>query len=197
MTPEDEQSQVRVVDRRWWVRGETGVVDEQPSLKPTYVEDLEQRLNDVTAQLQAALAERRRGADDIEQTRSRLRRESAREIERARRGVLTDFLEVLDNLERAIAAGQETGSETDASSITRGVELVRDLFVAKLGALGVQRIAAAGQPFDATWHDAVSMAPVDPQQDGIVVAVVREGYAMGDEVLRPASVVVGKSADSQ
>jgi molecular chaperone GrpE len=197
MAPEDEQPQVRVVDRRWWVRGETGAVDEQPSLKPTYVEDLEQRLNDVTVQLQAALAERRRGTDDIEQIRGRLRRESAREIERARRGVLTDFLEVLDNLERALAAGHETGSETDSRGITRGVELVRDLFVAKLGALGVQRIAAAGQPFDAIRHDAVSVAPVDPRQDGMVVAVIREGYAMGDEILRPASVVVGKSADSQ
>ena len=80
--------------------------------------------------------------------------------------------------------------------IVRGVELVRDLFVAKLIALGVQRIAAAGEPFDATRHDAVSMAPADPHEDGIVVAVIREGYAMGDEVLRPASVVVGKSADS-
>jgi molecular chaperone GrpE (heat shock protein) len=36
------------------------------------------------------------------------------------------------------------------------------------------------------------MAPVaDPSQDGMVVAVVKEGYALGDELLRPASVVVG------
>jgi molecular chaperone GrpE (heat shock protein) len=37
------------------------------------------------------------------------------------------------------------------------------------------------------------MAPVtDPSQDGLVVAVAREGYAIGDELLRPASVVVGR-----
>ena len=58
---------------------------------------------------------------------------------------------------------------------------------------GVTPIDALGQPFDATSHEAVSMAPVtDETQDGRVVAVTREGYAVGDELLRPASVVVGR-----
>ena len=52
-----------------------------------------------------------------------------------------------------------------------------------------------GQPFDASRHEAISTAPVsDPAQDGRVVAVVKEGYVIGDELLRPASVVVGTAA---
>src|SRR5438477_585174 len=52
---------------------------------------------------------------------------------------------------------------------------------------------ARGEPFDAERHEAVTTAAVtDPAQDGLIVAVVREGYAIGDEVLRPASVVVGQ-----
>ena len=104
---------------------------------------------------------------------------------------MSDLLEVLDNLDRAIAAARE--SDAPAGTLLRGVELVRDQFLAKLEALGVRHIDTLGQVFDAAVHEAVSMAPVtDPSQDGLVVAVAREGYAIGDELLRPASVVVGR-----
>jgi molecular chaperone GrpE len=70
---------------------------------------------------------------------------------------------------------------------------VRDLFRAKLEGFGVTRVPAAGQRFDPSQHEALSLAPVaDPAEDGVIVAVVREGYAIGEELLRPASVVVGK-----
>jgi molecular chaperone GrpE (heat shock protein) len=60
-------------------------------------------------------------------------------------------------------------------------------------------MAALGEPFDATRHEAVSMAPVDEaSQDGIVIAVVKEGYSISqgenDDLLRPAAVVVGAKA---
>ena len=61
--------------------------------------------------------------------------------------------------------------------------------------MGVSSIAALGSPFDAAIHEAVSTAPVaDHTQDGIVVAVAREGYVIGDDLLRPASVVVGAAS---
>ena len=51
-----------------------------------------------------------------------------------------------------------------------------------------------GEPFDAARHEAVTTTPVaDPSQEGVVIAVLKEGYAIGDEVLRPASVVVGRA----
>ncbi len=80
---------------------------------------------------------------------------------------------MLDNLDRAIGAARD--SDVKADSLLRGVELVRDQFLAKLEALGVRRVDALGQPFDAASHEAVSMAPVtDDTQDGRVVAVTRE-----------------------
>ena len=52
-----------------------------------------------------------------------------------------------------------------------------------------------GQKFDAARHEAVTTTPVaQADQDGVVISVIREGYAVGDELLRPASVVVGKHA---
>lgn len=193
----DQEPQVRVVDRRWWARGDTADsrTDAAPdSLKPTYVQDLEQRLEDTTRQLQTALADQRRSFDEFEQVRARLRRDTAREVERGRRTTLVELLDVVDNLERAIAAG---GPEATAEphALLRGVTLVRDQFLAKLGSFGVHRIAALGEMFDATHHEAVTTTPVEhPNEDGRVVAVVKDGYAIGDEILRPASVVVGRMA---
>jgi molecular chaperone GrpE len=121
--------------------------------------------------------------------RSRLRRDIDRDIERARRALLADFLEVADNLDRALAAAP---GGTDAAFV-RGVDLVRQLLLARFAAYQVKPMDAEGQRFDPARHEAVSLVVVsDPEQDEVVQAVVRKGYAIGDEVLRPAAVVVGK-----
>jgi len=166
---------IRVVDRRWWARQESDTATAAPEperdRKPSYVEDLERQLADKTTHLQAIAVEHRRALEEFEQAKLRIRREVVRDVERSKRAVVSDLLEVLDNLDRAIAAARE--SDAPAGTLLRGVELVRDQFLAKLEALG--------------------MAPVsDPSQDGRVVAVAREGYAISDELLRPASVVVGR-----
>jgi molecular chaperone GrpE len=192
---EKAEPQIRVVDRRWWARTDTpasGDPDiERGGRKPTYVEDLERQLADRAEQLRTYQAEHRRALDEFEQVKTRIRRDTTREVERGTRAVLAELLEVLDNLDRAITAARTTtGAE---SSLLRGVELVRDQFLAKLQGFGVMRLAPLDQPFDAGRHEAVSTAAVtDPAQDGTVVAVVKEGYAIGDELLRPASVVVGR-----
>ena len=185
--------QLRVVDRRWWARGETDEPGGDPGgRKPTFVEELEQQLADKTAQLQTFLTDHRRALEEFEQVKARIRRDTARDVERGKRSVIAEFLDVLDNLDRAIAAAA-AHPDSDPALLT-GVRLVRDQFLGKLQGLGVTRLDVIGQPFDAARHEAISTAPVsDPAQDGKVVAVVKEGYAIGDELLRPASVVVGKA----
>ena len=113
-----------------------------------------------------------------------------REVERCTKAVIAELLEVVDNLDRAIAAAGD-----DETPLLVGVRQVHDQFLAKLEGFGVARLAALGEPFDAALHEAVATTPVDdPSLEGHVVAVVREGYAVGDELLRPASVVVGAQA---
>jgi molecular chaperone GrpE len=190
--PDPKDPEVRVVDRRWWARGDAAPVEDEPRLKPTVVEELEKRLADANEQLQAVLSDYRRASEEFEQSRLRIRRDLARESERGRRAVLADLLDVLDNLDRAIAAARGA-PQTDASqTLLRGVELVRDQFLSRLESHGVTRLVALGAAFDPQKHEAVSMAPVaDPSQAGSVVSVVREGYTIGDDLLRPAAVVVG------
>jgi molecular chaperone GrpE len=191
-----DDSEVRVIDRRWWARRASSdaadLPDDAPARKPTVVEDLEQRLAESGEQVQAVLSEYRRASEEFEQAKVRIRRDVAREVERGRRTVLAELLEVLDNLDRAIAAARGPRSAEGGDSLLRGVELVRDQFLAKLESFGVSRIDALGTPFDPQIHEAMSLAPVaDASQAGLVVAVVREGYAMGADLLRPAGVIVG------
>lgn len=193
----EKESPIRVVDRRWWARGESSsaTAEEPPPTKPSYIEELEHRLQDSSAQLQTVLNEHRRSLEEFEQIKARMRRDTARDVERNRRALLTDLLEVVDNLERAIAAARDHRAQPSEAvdKVTRGIELVRDQFLAKLSSFGIARMDALGRKFDAARHEAVTTAPVDnPDQDGLVVAVVKDGYAIGDELLRPASVVVGK-----
>lgn len=192
---ENQEPPLRVVDRRWWARQDAEPGDAAPApapdttgQKPTYVEELEQQLAERSAEIQNYAIEHRRALEEFEQARLRVRRDVAKEVERGRRAVLAEMLEVLDNVDRALAApGDQAGSP-----LHRGIELVRDQFLAALERLGVRRIAALGETFDASRHDAVSTAPVDEaSKDGTVVAVVKEGYAVGNDLLRPASVVVG------
>lgn len=191
---EPADPQVRVVDRRWWARqGGADAGDDGEARKPSYVEDLERQVSEQAAQLHTWAADHRRALDEFEQVKTRIRRDVGREVERGRRAVLVELLDVLDNLDRAIAAARSSESDEALERLTRGVELVRDQFLGKLGGFGVTRLDALNQPFDASRHEAVTTTPVsDPAQDGIVVAVMKEGYGIGDEVLRPASVVVGK-----
>jgi molecular chaperone GrpE len=78
--------------------------------------------------------------------------------------------------------------------LLQGVELVRRQFISKLEGFGVTMIDAEAKPFDPVLHEAVTSVPVPPEQDGKVVGVIRQGYRMGDDVLRPTSVAVGKAA---
>ena len=182
---------MKVVDRRWWARGDDGDAAAERSSKPTYVEELEQQLAEKDRTAQEYIAKYRQAAGEFEESRLRLRREIAKDIERGRREILADLLEVVDNLDRAIDAARQSPSP---DALLQGVEMVRRQFLSKLEGLGVKRIDLAGAEFDPLQHEAVSTVPAsNPEDDGRVVGVVRHGYTIGGDVLRPASVAVAKA----
>jgi molecular chaperone GrpE len=180
-----------VVDRRASAMAEEAIADaaaqEAVETKPTYV-----------AQIELALAEKDRKlreiAAELTAVQERTRRESAREVERSRRALLVDLLDVADNLDRALgASGVEDAA--NAMHIAAGVGLVRDLLAEKLSAHGVVRIEALGARFDPKRHEAQALVPVeDAARDGVVIDVYRQGYAIGGDVIRPAGVAVGRAS---
>jgi molecular chaperone GrpE len=196
MSDKEQEIPVKVVDRRWWVNQEpanTTTATATPSLKPTYVEELEQKVAERDKQVQEYLTKYRQASQEFEDARARMRKEVARDAERNRREVLVSLLDVLDNLDRAVESARSAGTPSD-DPLLQGVEMVRRQFLGKLEGFGIRRIAAEGEHFDPMLHEAVSAVPVDDSHDeGRIVGVVRPGYRIGDEVLRPALVAVAKS----
>jgi molecular chaperone GrpE len=145
------------------------------------------------AALEAEKAELRermlRIAADADNWKKRARKEHADAEARIREAVLRDFLEVVDNLERA-AASFGSGTEGDAKSVRDGVDLVLRQFRSKLERYQVKAIEAIGQPFDPRCHEAISQLPSTEVQPGSIVQEFQRGYVIGEKLLRPALVVV-------
>lgn len=183
-------SDLKVTDRRWWAQQEQDgapIVTDEPKLKPTYVEELEARLAAKDAELQQLLARYRGASEEFDQARARLRKEVSKDVERGRRAMLVPFLEVLDNLDRALVAACDRQNDP----FVDGISLVRQQFLQTLAALGVAPVNPLGEAFDPALHEAVATTPGQPGiPEGQIVGVVRPGYLIGDEVLRPAMVAV-------
>jgi molecular chaperone GrpE len=189
----DPQEPVKVVDRRWWARNaDTPPSESEPVVfeKPSYVQELEQKLAEKDAQLQEYVTLVHEAQREFDAMRARVRKDAARDAEMSRRSVFADLLEVIDNLDRALAAAR-AGKGAD---LAQGVELVRQQFLHKLAGYGISRVEPLGEPFDPQLHEAVTVVPVTDQYgEGIVAGVAAPGYRIGDDVLRPATVAVASS----
>jgi molecular chaperone GrpE len=100
--------------------------------------------------------------------------------------LLNEFFPVLDNLQQAMTHVPE---EQRALGWVQGIGFIHKQFTDVLGRYGLQSFSAVGTPFDPARHEAVGEAEGTP---GIVVREVASGYQMGDRVVRPAKVIVGK-----
>ena len=129
---------------------------------------------------------------DLDNYKKRIRNEMSEHEARTREAILCDFLEVADNLERAIASW-EVGGAKDVRSIRDGVDMVLRLLRSKLARHSVTAIEAKGQPFDPRLHHAISQASSNEAAPGTVLHEVQKGYREGERLLRPATVVVASA----
>lgn len=153
-----------------------------------------EQLNNLLAQKDELIRRADQRADqahrEIEAARHRLTVESAKELEQRSRKLMVGFLEVMDDLDRAIESTKNMEHNPD---VLAGIELVRRELLTYLEQLGVEHIPSMGEKFDPERHEAMSLVSVaDPKQDGRIVGVMREGYSIGGDILRPAGVAVGK-----
>ena len=167
----------------------------EPSLKPTYVQELEarmkgaeQKLIEVKTQFAELSTQLRR---DVDETRQRLNRSAEERIQRERADFIAALLPVSDNLRRAIEAA-ETGGSLEA--IVRGIKSTASSFEAALAAAGIEPLASVGEIFDPELHEAVDTIPVEPEREGLGVGEYARGYRIGERLLRPARVQVGRAA---
>lgn len=152
-------------------------------------EELPDELAQVSAQAAEYLDGWQRARAELANYKKRVERERQAAYLRAAGDILTQQLDVLDDLERALE-GRPTEGEPGVWA--DGIELVRRKLLALLDSHGVETINAIGQPFDPNYHEAISHEDTDEAKPGYVIDVVKQGYRMGDRVLRPALVRVAK-----
>ena len=98
--------------------------------------------------------------------------------------VVTEFLPVLDNLERALAA------DCTDEGYKKGVQMIYDSFLEALDKLGVEKVPT--DTFDPSMHQAVQQVQSDDHESGSIVTVFQNGYRIGTRVLRFAMVSVAQ-----
>jgi molecular chaperone GrpE len=190
----DEQDpDYRVEDRRHWVDSET-LDDDQTSAapsKPTFLEECRQRAEEAERRLQEYVAAFKRQQEEQEQFRLRLSRDVERKAELRFGELVAPLLELADDLERALGHAQGV---PQAQPLVQGVSIARDRFLSTLQRQGIEAIVpAAGDEFDPNEAEAVRMDPVtDEALNGRVTETLRAGYRLGDLVVRPARVAVGR-----
>lgn len=124
-----------------------------------------------------------RARADLENYRKRSDAEVERRAGAARDRLLLDWLEVVDDVDRAL----KYGTVADAA-----LRPVQEQMHAVLARHGVERIEAEGAPFDPELHEAIGVLDTDEAPPNTVVEAVRGGYRVGDRVLRPARVIVAR-----
>ena len=184
-----EDPEIQVHDRRFWVEDESaeGKASIPTRKYPSLVEELKAR----TELAEQKLKEKIEQLDqENEAFRVRLSKDMDRRIEQEKLELFSNFLELIDNLERALKAAHQTLS---FEVLKEGVQLNLDLFLRKLQSLGIEPMELLHQPFDPHEAEAVGVVAVDdPDLDQHVVEVVQRGFRWGEQVLRPARVRTGQ-----
>jgi molecular chaperone GrpE len=129
---------------------------------------------------------------DFENFRKRMTVEVAAAAARGRGELIRDVVPVLDDLERAIqAAGLDPVGDSE-DGLSHGVLLVFRSLRDSLGRNGVEAVDPKGERFDPTMHEALSTVKADGVEPGTIVEVMQKGYRLGEQLVRPARVVVSE-----
>jgi molecular chaperone GrpE len=163
----------------------------QAALSRKHVELVQEQLARVTAEKNAGQEQSVRLKAEFDNYRKRAERERQEASFQAHSAVMTSMLEVLDNLDRALANGKsETGNLQD---FLQGVELIQKQLIDGLAVHGVTVIPALGGLFDPTMHEAIAAEVTTEHAPNTVIEELKRGYFLGDRLLRPAMVRVAMS----
>jgi molecular chaperone GrpE len=161
---------------------------------PAEVGDLAERIQEAVS---AALAEQRDMVLRAQAEVQNMRRRCEADVEKAHKFALEKFsgelLTVVDNLERALNAVPDAGSE-QVKGLYEGVELTMKSFLEILSKFNVQQVNPVGQPFDPQVHQAITTVVNPNVEPNTVLDVMQKGYTLHGRVIRPAMVVVSKTA---
>lgn len=159
-----------------------------PPAEDAVEQDLDALLAEAQSQRDEYLDLAQRTKADFENYRRRMAAEVEAASARGKSDVAREVIDAVDNLERALAA-----AEGDSASLAGGVEMVLNGLRETLSRHGIEVVDPAGEKFDPNLHEALSTAPGgEGVESGQVVEVMQKGYRLGEQLIRPARVVVSE-----
>lgn len=127
---------------------------------------------------------------EFENARKRMDRERQEFIKFANAGLMTEFLGILDDLERTVEAAK--AKHQDYAAFLRGIEMVMAQVHDILKNNGVTLVEAQGKMFDPHCHEVLMQEETDELEDGMIVEEFQKGYRLGEKVIRTTKVKVAK-----
>jgi molecular chaperone GrpE len=129
---------------------------------------------------------------DFENFRKRMTTEVLAASTRGKAEVIREVVPVLDDLERAIQAAGLNPEGDSEDGLSHGVLLVFRSLRDSLSRNGVEAVDPKGEKFDPMQHEALSTQPAEGVESGTIVEVMQKGYRLGEQLIRPARVVVSE-----
>jgi len=163
-----------------------------PTPPPAGEEQVEHDLDALLSERDEYLDLAKRTKADFENYRKRMAADVLAAAGRGKAEVLRDVLPVLDDLERAIqAAGLDPEGDSE-DGLAHGMLLVFRSLRDSLAKHGIEAVDPTGEKFDPNLHEALSAQPADGVESGVVVETMQKGYRLGEQLIRPARVVVAE-----
>lgn len=159
---------------------------EAPLVTPEEWEELNKKLDETQAKAAEFMDGWQRARAEFDNYRKRIERENSQVYQNAIGNIIKRYLPVMDDLERALQA-----RPSDLPWVA-GIDLIYRKLQSILDSEGIKRIEAEGQAFDPNFHEAIAQEHSDELPGGHVIAVVQNGYMLGDKVIRPAMVRVSE-----
>lgn len=151
------------------------------------IESLHSSLEEMTAKAEEYLDGWQRARAEFANYKKRVLKENTEIHQVARGEVIKIYLDILDDLQRAL---DEKPSQGEGKSWAEGIELIVQKLCTRLEAEGVTPMNPLGEEFDPNIHEALMKEESDEYDSGQIIEVMQEGYWIGDKVLRPALVRV-------
>ena len=155
-------------------------------------EDLDALLADTQRERDEYLELARRTKADFENFRKRMASEVQAATARGKGELIREVVPVLDDLERALQAAGLDPEGDSPDGLAHGVLLVFRSLRETLTRNGIEAEDPTGEKFDPNLHEALSTQPADGVESGVVIETMQKGYKLGEQLIRPARVVVAE-----
>lgn len=180
---------------------EPEIVEEEPKATSEEESDIAQEEDSNVEELDAAKSEDVEEdfkakffylAAEMENFKKRSERERDNLLKYGNEKVLSNLIEVVDNLDRTVDA-IANDEDDKIKNIFIGIDMVRKQFLEVLKGSGLEKVEALGETFDPNFHEAMAQQPAEGKADQEVIQVFQPGYQLNGRLLRPAKVVIANN----